>query len=533
VVSVTSDVSASATYQGAPPKPALPDPSQLTSSFASLIDSSLPVDPASTLPPTPEPAPANPPHQANDTPPPDNNPSRNSQAAADQNTPSQADNSDSNPPPASAHTKNSGDTDAPSRSGKSDGSKTTDGKSADKTSTDATHGNGTDAPTEPADTQTVTQNPIAALIPVANGPTNTPQTAVDANAPLAIAAAAIAATSSTTASLAPTDVKADASLAGTKASATATTEKTPAQAPATGAAAAQPVATDPDVTAAADAAMTAVAGTPGAAKANTTGFKPVATGQTKTSTASTSNAKGTSDPSATTMTTDAAQNNAAPQPTTDGKPNANATLADALKPGGNGASPPSTTHDHSAVVGSGQALAPQVDANVPLAVLPQQLSPATAVNATDKFTVTQATGAPVPISGLAVQIAATVQSGKTRFEVRLDPADLGRIDVRIDVDRNGQVTSHLTVEKPETLSMLKQDAPQLQQALNDAGLKTGSGGLQFSLRDQSSSGQNNPNQSGGQAQRLVIKEEDAVPAAVAGRSYGRVLGANGGVDIRV
>jgi flagellar hook-length control protein FliK len=141
----------------------------------------------------------------------------------------------------------------------------------------------------------------------------------------------------------------------------------------------------------------------------------------------------------------------------------------------------------------------------------------------------------VPVSGLAVEIAATAQSGKTHFEVRLDPADLGRIDVRIDVDRNGQVTSHLTVEKPETLSMLRQDAPQLQQALNDAGLKTGSGGLQFSLRDQSQSGQNNPNnnQTGGQPQRLVVNEEDTIPAAIAGRSYGRMLGASGGVDIRV
>jgi flagellar hook-length control protein FliK len=155
------------------------------------------------------------------------------------------------------------------------------------------------------------------------------------------------------------------------------------------------------------------------------------------------------------------------------------------------------------------------------------------VAATDKFTVTQATGAAVPVSGLAVEIAATVQSGKTHFEVRLDPADLGRIDVRIDVDRNGQVTSHLTVEKPETLTMLRQDAPQLQQALTDAGLKTGSGGLQFSLRDQSQSGQQNNNQSSGQTQRLVINEDDTIPAAVAGRSYGRMLGGNGGVDIRV
>ena len=94
----------------------------------------------------------------------------------------------------------------------------------------------------------------------------------------------------------------------------------------------------------------------------------------------------------------------------------------------------------------------------------------------------------MPLSGLAVEIAASAQSGKSRFEIRLDPADLGRIDVRIDVDRNGQVTSHLTVEKPETLSMLRQDAPQLQRALDNAGFKTGDGGLQFSLRDQSSSG---------------------------------------------
>jgi len=151
------------------------------------------------------------------------------------------------------------------------------------------------------------------------------------------------------------------------------------------------------------------------------------------------------------------------------------------------------------------------------------------------MSVTPATSAPVPVSGLAIEIAASVKSGNTRFEVRLDPADLGRIDVRIDVDRSGQVTSHLTVEKPETLSMLRQDAPQLQQALNDAGLKTGSGGLQFSLRDQSSSNQNNGsnNQPDAPAQRLIVSDEATVPSAVVGRSYGRPPGSSGGVDIRV
>ena len=144
---------------------------------------------------------------------------------------------------------------------------------------------------------------------------------------------------------------------------------------------------------------------------------------------------------------------------------------------------------------------------------------------------TAATNA-VPLSGLALEIAVSARSGKSRFEIRLDPADLGRIDVRIDVDRNGRVTSHLTVEKPETLSMLRQDAPQLQRALDDAGLKTGSGGLQFSLRDQSSSGRDG-NENGRNAQRLVISSEDTPPATVVGRTYGRMLGSSSGVDIKV
>ncbi|HUO01022.1 MAG TPA: flagellar hook-length control protein FliK [Bradyrhizobium sp.] len=142
------------------------------------------------------------------------------------------------------------------------------------------------------------------------------------------------------------------------------------------------------------------------------------------------------------------------------------------------------------------------------------------------------------MSGLALEIAASAKNGKSSFEIRLDPADLGRIDVRINVDSNGQMTSHLTAEKPETLSMLQQSAPQLQRALNDAGFKTGDSGLQFSLRDQSSSSQNynnNNNDGGGNrnAQRLIINNDDTTPAPAAGRSYGRMIGSASGVDIRV
>jgi flagellar hook-length control protein FliK len=189
-------------------------------------------------------------------------------------------------------------------------------------------------------------------------------------------------------------------------------------------------------------------------------------------------------------------------------------------------------HGHAASTETVQApVNPQTNGMPTLTNVQPQLQPA-ATPATPQLTVIAATqAAAVPLSGVAMEIAASVRSGMSRFEIRLDPADLGRIDVRIDINRHGQVTSHLTVEKPETLQMLRQDSNQLHRALNDAGLSTNSGGLQFSLRDQSQSGQNNQNQSTPHAQRLIVSEEEVIPAAVA--SYGRMFGPSGGVDISV
>jgi chemotaxis protein MotD len=140
---------------------------------------------------------------------------------------------------------------------------------------------------------------------------------------------------------------------------------------------------------------------------------------------------------------------------------------------------------------------------------------------------------PVPVAHLGVELAARVQSGASRFEIRLEPAELGRIDVRIEIDRHGQVSSHMTVEKPETLAMLKQDAPQLQRALADAGLKTFDGGLQFSLGDQSQPRQNPLPGEQQHGQRFHIRDDEATAAAPPVRSYGRLLGGGRGIDIRV
>jgi flagellar hook-length control protein FliK len=367
----------------------------------------------------------------------------------------------------------------------------------------------------------------------------------DSNAPLAITAIAIASTSTQSglnAQLAPTSTQGagqNHTLAATDA-AKATVEKTAGQAT-TESTPAQPqlVPTDLAATGAELIAATANATT---TKFSTTGFKAAgATVQSKapagTSTTGTSDAVGGS-----ATTTTAAQSPSVLQSRVAATADSpNASIDPLISNGGNG--PPSltpsaaATHDRSSISPDTQAAAIPTDAIAQAsAAVPPALTVAPQIFPTGALTASPATGAPVPLGGLAVEIAASAQSGKTRFELRLEPAELGRIDVRIDVDRNGQVTSHLTVEKAETLAILRQDAPQLQQALNDAGLKTSSGGLQFSLRDQSSygSGQNgNNNPTSGNAQQLVISEEETMQAALAGQLYGRLSGASSGVDIRV
>ena len=138
----------------------------------------------------------------------------------------------------------------------------------------------------------------------------------------------------------------------------------------------------------------------------------------------------------------------------------------------------------------------------------------------------------VPIAGLAVAIAARAQLGSNQFDIKLSPPELGRIDVQLNVDSNGQVTSHMTVERPETLQLLQNQQPQLQNALEQAGLTTADNGLQFSLRDQSFTGQNSGG-SGSQSTptQLVIPEPELAPIA-ATQIYTRA-GLGSGIDIRV
>lgn len=558
--SVTSDAASSVLFQTAP-KPARSDQSPAKDSFGALIDSNTVADSsdrASSAAQQQSPSPRRSDDRAATA---DSTRSRDA-ASTDPAAKQNSDDRDAASPQTSDTNANA-KADTAQRSGaKSNASKAGATKSVAKSSSDDQQPASDSsiiaaASAQPGEAPIATPSPVAVVLAVAVPTTDVPAaTPVSGNAaaPLAIAAAAIAASSSAIAApvvaASPEQIKIDSdAAAAVTASAAAgaanpnasATAKIAVQAAASEAIA-NPVkqqAAQTDAIAAADVALTVAATAPVAPKSTLP--KAAVTAQAKSAASgNTATASAASDSSAAAAPIQAAHNTAAPPAIGDKQEGAKAPV-DALKAdtsaGSSSPIPPDVSaRDHSPVTtATGHTLTDSPDTGLQATgtIQPQLSSTAATATPVASLSVMPATNAAVPLSGLALEIAASARSGKSRFDIRLDPADLGRIDVRINVDRNGQVTSHLTVEKPETLSMLRQDAPQLQRALDDAGFKTGSGGLQFSLRDHSSSGQNGGNETGRNAHRLVIAEEETIPASVAGRTYGRALGSSSGVDIRV
>jgi flagellar hook-length control protein FliK len=165
-----------------------------------------------------------------------------------------------------------------------------------------------------------------------------------------------------------------------------------------------------------------------------------------------------------------------------------------------------------------------------ISTTPAQPQPATPAHLQAQLQTGADTSTAVPLSGVAVEIATQATAGKRQFEIRLDPPELGRIDVKLDIDKNGNTTTRLVVERTDTLDLLKRDSQQLERALQQAGLKTSDNGLEFSLRQQSAQ---SDDQGSSKATTLVVPDEDAAPLPVQRQGYGRLLGMSGGLDIRV
>ena len=166
---------------------------------------------------------------------------------------------------------------------------------------------------------------------------------------------------------------------------------------------------------------------------------------------------------------------AAPEPTT------RVTLA--AKPGEPAAdrSPePKSEAKAAAVV----ADATKTDPSAQPAAPPQQPASAAIQHARTLPAAYQAVANPINMGQVAFEMVRQVHQGTSRFTIRLDPPELGRVDVKMHVDSTGALNARLTVDRAETLDLFQRDQRSLERALAQAGLDTNKTNLEFSLRQQ-------------------------------------------------
>jgi flagellar hook-length control protein FliK len=131
-----------------------------------------------------------------------------------------------------------------------------------------------------------------------------------------------------------------------------------------------------------------------------------------------------------------------------------------------------------------------------------------------------------------VRIAHAVAAGHDRIEIRLKPAELGRLDIRLELAGDGRVQATITADNRQTLELLRADARGLERALQDAGLRTDSGGLSFNLRgdgDAPAREWSSETRGGEAGARAIAEEEAAANPATPGATS---ASATGRIDIR-
>jgi flagellar hook-length control protein FliK len=135
---------------------------------------------------------------------------------------------------------------------------------------------------------------------------------------------------------------------------------------------------------------------------------------------------------------------------------------------------------------------------------------------------------------VALTLRQAVNTGNDHIQIQLQPADLGAVDVKLNINHDGRVTMVVSADRSDTLNMLKQDAPNLTQALRDAGLQADSGSLSFNLRGGYQFNQQQQQPSYGSAaptNAYTAGTADDLTSAVA---VARTVGShNGSLDIHV
>ena len=92
---------------------------------------------------------------------------------------------------------------------------------------------------------------------------------------------------------------------------------------------------------------------------------------------------------------------------------------------------------------------------------------------------------------IKVNITQSAIKGVDKVEIKLNPADLGQLEIKMQIGKDGRLQAHIIASNAETLDLLQKDLSNLKDAFNNAGYQTDDGSFSFSYRGEE---QNNNNE---------------------------------------
>ncbi len=109
------------------------------------------------------------------------------------------------------------------------------------------------------------------------------------------------------------------------------------------------------------------------------------------------------------------------------------------------------------------------------------------------------------------QMKAALQKGETHMLVKLTPDDLGKVDIKLDISRDGTVSALFKTDNRETMILLSKYADDLRQIFGESGLNANASGMNFSSSDQQSSPYDQIAQSIGKKVPIGNEHEAIIP----------------------
>lgn len=137
------------------------------------------------------------------------------------------------------------------------------------------------------------------------------------------------------------------------------------------------------------------------------------------------------------------------------------------------------------------------------------------------------------VDQIKVNITKSAVKGVDKIEILLKPEDLGHIEVKMQIGKDGKLQAHIVASRPETAEILQKEIGNLQKAFNEAGFQTDEGSLSFSFRDDGQAGQNQERNNLRNFIGDVLEQETAMDAAVGDLFAGTAWDGKNGLNIRV